>query len=303
MTYPRFESYNPCADGLAAKVWECLRRNELFRKELRDLPDPPEKMPEDLWDDPRYGWLEYLSLKITGESNPFAEILFNSFEAWNADTPWTQLPERIREKLTTSVSSTYSKDIYDPFPSFELEQNQAFGLGPKHIPRRFRCPTPDCAANSDELSEDQIQHIASIIPSVLTNHSLAAIPRHVRDESHRKTIIEQLTALVPPPKFSGKKLKKTGAHLGSEREWECLIRFEFWKSVGYSDGISFDLTAQEIYGGMDFGETTEIRMERGKAYRNGPNKLHAHKATVEQFVNRIRGYCSKAYPQFRALSE
>src|SRR5664279_6358496 len=89
--------YNPCQDGFYAKVWECLRRNEEFRKAYRAIANAPDF--ERKYDE--YQVWEHFA-KEDNEENDFAEIVLSSLlsgPAWDLCKIWRQHPETLRAKL------------------------------------------------------------------------------------------------------------------------------------------------------------------------------------------------------------
>ena len=102
---PKF--YNPCADGFAAKAWECLRRNKKFKEALGGYPE---------YD--RYGeacgW--YCNTDITDDMLPFhreALVMLNGYDPalaesnWLSDSDisqsWKMLPEEFRNRLDDAL--------------------------------------------------------------------------------------------------------------------------------------------------------------------------------------------------------
>ncbi len=225
--------YNPTPDGLAAKAWECLRRNKEFRSNV-DIgfvtgwqnSDP---MPEDPPD--RYEDLVYLSVTAAEDNNRVAEIVFDcSDEAWGTDVIWPNLPDQIKSKLSRLFKSPSPQNIYSDFPTFTGGMTAAFQISPKGYPHMFSEQSRKNYSESKGLDPLAVLEIGKSMEDLLIHHSLVAIPKYVRDGAHHKAVLESLKGLMPKPRHSTRALNPTaGAMMGTESAWVAFLTWEKYK--------------------------------------------------------------------------
>ena len=277
----RPKPYNPCADGFAAKAWECLRRNQSFKEALGGYPE---------YD--RYGeacgW--YCNTDITDDMLPFhreALVMLNGYDPalaesnWLSDSDisqsWKMLPEEFRNRLDDALM--------------------------RHGAVRFLVPSIETISPfpiSKSYSESQSRQFFGNLDEYLKTHELIAVPKFVWDTAHIKVLTDEFEKLLSKPMGNVKLLKPTGSTLGSEAQWGSYLLFEEWTQEGYGRGRACGLVAWEKYEAknvrQNFGKNPKARKQAaadflatsiGKKQPEKKDTVEGHVALIEKAINSV----------------
>lgn len=269
MSTPLF--FNPAKISLAAKAWECLRRNDLFKEIVRSyfLTPESERWPQ-----------TQLFENAEKNSNRIAEAGF-CFIAYHAteDAPlptWEALPWNVKEKIEWSV---------------DLEMGEA-------IPEIIDLESISVCKGNSGLELHRNLRSAIRTGSTL----LIALPARIRDKKHRAIVEKHILSFIPEPIADSRSFEGKGRLLGTEMQWDAFLRYELWKELGYSRGTAAILVAAERRGKVDFGKERSDRTANAKRYLgNGEKRLKSaydFECDFEVIEHAIDG----VFPSFSAYS-
>ena len=313
--------YNPCEDGIAAKVWELLRRNEVFQEKTRELKSLREQGREKaMWSQSRF---------VNKENNSFAKI------AWH----WMHVPE--------IISSESAKKMLRPVrigPILISDQVQAIkeyredkrkGRAPLKIdstwpdtPRGFQNAykarwseyTPDpfeIVPSGIYENEDEIPPGTSIAPDLLYEskreadddsddavtywkfassfNRLFAIPRvSIRGKSSRKKIIKFITE-----KLEEVPLAPKVQLFGTEAQWRSFLTVEsILKSDSLSRGVAIEKAIVELGYGIDLDPV----IRRNRYYSRIQGQVDAIDNSNEDFPDQ-NGWIQLVYTNIYPLTK
>ncbi len=314
--------YNPCEDGIAAKVWELLRRNEVFQEKTRELKSLREKGREKaMWSQSRF---------VNKENNSFAQI------AWH----WMHEPE--------IISSGFAKKILRPVrigPILINDQVQAIkeyredkrkGRAPLKIdstwpdtPRGFQNAykarwskyTPDTyeiVPSGIYENKDEIPPGISIAPELLYGskreadddrgddavtywnfalsfNRLFAIPRvSIRGKSSRKKIIKFITE-----KLEEVPLAPKVQLFGTEAQWRSFLTVE---SIRESDSLSRGVAIEKAIVELGYGRDLDPVIRRNRYYSRIQGQVDAIDNSNEDFPDQ-NGWIQLIYPKVYPITE
>lgn len=227
--------YNPCSDSLPAKVWECLRRNRQFKDHFtlaKDCADEEQRHDE-------YMGLEH---EADENGNKAAAFIFATAPEWDIDQPWPKQPEERRTGFAALFSTEGSYHPCDPNPVFV-----GGGALPKCVepfdldallPLKGPLP-PEAGFNERRVAPDKCIQFISELADIQEHHVLIAVPKHIRDDGHRKKVLDAIGKLFPEdPSRRAVYLDPVGRVLGTEREWHDFLVHEMWRErlpLGLSD--------------------------------------------------------------------
>ena len=197
--------YNPCDDGFAAKVWECLRRNEKFRDEVESILNAEKSEDDKHW--------AGMAAAREAESvlNYAAAAVFEQITEIDINSPWPEQPAEFR----TSFERIFSDQRDLPGHAY---QPQFVGS----------TPLPFIATDLDPKDPN---NLASTLKMILADHVLIAVPKHTRDSGHREEVFKELEQLVESPSLKKIALRPTGKLLGSITGWDAFLIWEHWKDI------------------------------------------------------------------------
>lgn len=263
------EPYNPCGDGLVAKIWECLRRNEKFRALLTRL----RKAVADGGD---------------AHDEVVGLIRINSF-AFIASGLLTA-PSKFADIESASWPSL-SPELQRQFASFMND----------YVPGPFRLAPPpfDLSALSPEGSE-HVELVAWLASNEMIwgDYDIVAVPKTVRDDLHRKEILAQLEAMMPPAKRRGVHLKGRGRILGTEREWDTFLFVEASEAAAVSREVAFEQAAWRFFKADDYRRFSGNRL--GPEGRKLAKRVHLKQGShVSNRYQAIKSAIESVFPAFR----
>ena len=277
--------YNPCADGFAAKAWECLRRNKIFKEALGGDPEYDR-------DGEYCGWS--WNTDITEDMFPFhreALVMLNGYDPLSLENcfssgpemnrSWKILPEEFRNRLDVALM--------------------------RHAAVHFLVPGIDKISpfiSSESYSESESRQFFLNLGKYLETHKFIAVPKFVWDTAHIKKLTAGFKKLLNKPAGNVKLLKPTGSTLGSEAQWDSYLLFEEWTKAGYGRGRACGIVAWEKYEAkkirQDFGKEPETRKNSAANFlatslgKKQPDKKH----NVEGHVDSIEKAISSVFPVF-----
>lgn len=285
--------YNPCDDGFAAKVWECLRRNRTFRKilETNRQPNPNNSRSSD-------GFL-------ASEENPWARI-----------ASWHLIPERAFPQLLPGrepkmkESATFNEET--PWPEttsafksqYELIQSErARGLTPVQFPPfesiRSLFGGPGNTSDQNILS---VHNWLSIEARALwRSNTVIGVPKQVFDTQHRKRLIAEFTALLSQPSADARWTKARGRLLGKKSQWQSFLIAEKWMRLGFDPADAANLTAFENYDQVHFEWTERKRLQHAKRELKNV-KRHKRFSKVADDVRAVEACIASVYPDFTPMA-
>ena len=286
---PKF--YNPCADGFAAKAWECLRRNKNFKEALGGQPE---------YD--RYGSLEWFNwnIDITEDMFPFhreALVMLNGYDPLLVECIWD-----------SGVSLEQSWQILT-----QDSRNRLHDTFLRQFPYRFPVPkieTISHLADPKYYSESESRNFFGDLKECLETHELIAVPKFIWDTRHIREIIDEFKKLLSKPRGNVKLLKPTGSTLCTEHEWSTFLDYEEWTRLGFKRQDAANLAAERqrvikaenpLYG---FKVTQGTDVERKKAAKNFLNKKkpHAHRTRAEKRISDVEKAIASVFPSFSIFS-
>ncbi len=303
------QPYNPCGDGLPAKIWECLRRNPDFRSVAsRALAFPSRRPPPkwyryllgDLYGKNRFA---YAALPPVGsmDREPKTEVIYFYAEMdikdarlaqyqanpvrLDPDFCWRDAPLFLRQGIEVAYD-----ELQNPLP-FEIALPK---LHP-HTPIKFES-VREKVLNS---------YRKSLCERWWSECVVVTIPKFIRDTNHLRLVRKRLDSFVPRPRLLPHLVKKS-SFLGSPKQWDAyLITEHFRPSVPGESAAEKEKNARYYAtwyskNKRDFEDWPEsklksrIGLEQAKSYA----KYVGHTNTS---VEAIDAAIQSTYPAFTAL--
>ena len=222
------EGYNPAKkDGINAKVWECLRRNRRFRKDIAEYR---------------------MRMATTGVLLDFNAAFVDAIRMNPFVTPvWLVL---IGHKEIATVENL-------PWSALSKDIQGAFASSMDDILPRVKCLLPPPIDLIGKLTTEKEREVA--YSWLLTNHfvwersDVVAIPKFIRDTDHKKEIKKWLNDFVDAThgkvlnalKFRDD-LPSGGKLLGTPRDWELVLFIEAQRNRGFTMREAFFLCACQL---------------------------------------------------------
>lgn len=271
MSTPLF--FNPAKISLAAKAWECLRRNEPFKELVRSyfLTPESERWPQ-----------TQLFVHAENNCNTIARAAFDYIAFYHdPEEPtlplWSALPWQLKEKLERSVEWEIGEGLpaMIEFASLSLRHGDK-GLEIRCGPMKF-------------IRSDQ--------------YLLIAVPKRIRDKKHRAEIITNISELIPTPFADARSLEGRGRVLGTEKQWDAFLRYELWKECDFGRGIAAKLVSAERRENEKFGNTQRSRLAKAKKYLKENPKRPKSAYDFECDFEVIESAIDGVFPKFSAYSK
>ena len=258
--------YNPSSHGISAKIWECMRRNQEFRKDvgkLRSMQHIESGIPE------KFGRFY--------DENPVAHEIFKEVVA-SFDTAvrkiedkrWPNLPEKLRTVISDCVKQDMTPTPFS-FKPFTVEPDARHPLTGKRIADQF---------------------------------DFVAIPKRVRDSEHRKSVLARLALRVPNAAVKGIHLRDDlpsgGKLLGTRKDWEQFLFVEQWcaRTPKLSREEVLAIAAWYFYEKDTFNAgsacTKDGKKTAKEVYVRRGEKVRSNLAAVEKGIDSV-------YPVFRVF--
>lgn len=286
-------AYNPCKDGFAAKAWECLRRNEGFVKLVQGIKKADGADRDDM---------------VMGESheaeyggNYAAALMIWYSESWVHSQSWPILRQTLRTDFEKLFSTNPVRNPADDRPQFSGGGNMPYRL------ERFDlddvCPrepdVPGMRANARRVDTNKALDLLCRLANEEENHQLIAVPSFVRDDKHRKHILNAIEKLLPKSSLRAVWLKPDNRALGTRDAWDTFLKYEYWTKLGLP---SFEASNLVAYQRAKDGEA--LKVFSSKAPLPDVYKFllkcarHQRAAEVEKQVNTIEKSIKSVFPLF-----
>jgi len=228
---PLPQRLNPANHGLAAKIWECLRRN----KDLIRVIDILNSHVGDGWDDAetavgnhRFAAEVWLGMKS-------GDLKKDALSCW-----WKDMP---REFCNT------------------FEELAAARPGPKVV----QAPPVDADSDLSSMSSQQAMRRWLMHNSGLWESSIVfAFPKRARDKEHLDTLLGEIRMKVKPT-YKSTALEPQGYALGSPDQWEAYLLIAPETKKGRDDVLVRKEAAAMLYGPGKFKSFSSALTERVEA--------------------------------------
>lgn len=256
-------SRNPADYSLEAKAWECLRRNEKFRKVCRAI-NPNKTKIQDIE-----------TLLGRGVGRKFEYI--HAFAVMNLFRGETRLS--LGTRIHCYFSHAYFERCWHELPeSFQawFEQVEA---------RVISLPV--------EIAQPEM------VPELTGYYHLIAVPRKFGHRSTAEVIAAIKTVMRPVINADSRTFASTGRVYGKKEEWKLYLAFEKWRSSSckFSAEQAYNIAAHESAGRNTLEYT--FQQADGIANPKGSNqvmKRHKRYAKVRDAVNVIDKVIESMFP-------
>ena len=268
--------YNPCTDGFPAKAWECLRRNEAFKKQLEEITKI--KDPDD-----RHWTGESYAYEAERIGNQLAALIFSSAKYWNANTCWKDLPRKKQANFASKFRKGRKGSLSSGY-CFTGEELAAY--------------RPDCI-NRENITAEDLQEINFLCEY----YDFIAVPKKILHDKHRIEILDDIDAQIPKSLFRAITLKNDGRWLGTKSDWDIYNLYEGWMNLGFLHKVSQQLTAHEV-AGDNFGISEKQRRKRANDYlkASGTNETLSTKnkrnPETRDAIKIIKDSIASVFPKF-----
>jgi hypothetical protein len=270
--------YNPCRDGLPAKLWECLRRNPKFTAHLKSKRDVNKTARAAVWaaaDTNGQNAFADIALKFllpVSYKKDMAEVLKPQL---NENTPWSKTQKEFRSQFEQILPAM----LKSPFP-LEEPPFALFEIGGLLWPML-------------PMENGQLKDWVRRAQCTWELYDVIAVPKFIRDSQQRKAVLRSIDEMVRVAKSDARYLKPNGRFLGAEAEWRAYLCVEQWEHEGYDRTHAINFTAYTIHGKVDAGELPRARNI----------KKHKHYSTVEKQVACIERCIEMTFPTIDSLLE
>ena len=313
--------YNPCEDGIPAKIWELLRRNEAFQKKTKELNNLQGK--EGRWEKfmfvnnerhyyaatawnwmykpviiqselgPKRGQPQRVGPRITDDRalKEYEEDEKKGRTPLKLDSPWPNTPRGFR-KAYSDCWADYTADVHEIVPS---------GLYPNEdaIPPGIEI-APELPSEADQQTAIDINKrlwdAAGLWHWIVETNRVFAVPRvfSMRGKNSRNKIIkliaEKLEEDSPPPKVQ---------LFGTEAQWRLFLFVEsFRKSDSLSRGAAIEKTIEALGYGKDLDPVTR----RNRYYSRIEGQVQAIDNSNEKCPDQD-GWIQFVYPNVYSITE
>ena len=276
--------YNPCEDGLPAKAWECLIRNKKFLETIAlEAKDEDEKM--DTWISiynklPQHHPFVVTAVVYCLGHDPLDSSVGNDpnyYPHEYALMTWNYLPGYLKSRLIDDLKPIIPS-------SFEISP-------PLNAKIKYHQP-------GRGNSESAVLNILDKIYKTTEKNNLVSLPKFVWDNKHKQDIIRKISDMLGPPKEKTQRLKPKGSTLGSARDWESFLLYEFWIGVGFDRKQAIDLAAREYH---DKPKLLLRHHPDAKAKSEANKRLKQQKpsndcSTLRKSVENIEHYIDNIFP-------
>ncbi len=313
--------YNPCDDGIPAKVWELLRRNKAFKEKTEELSNFQENEAR---------WKKFMSGKK--EDNYFAET------AWN----WMHEPVRIprglgpKEGQSQRLGPRIEEDQVEFLEEYDEDKEQ--GRAPLKLdstwpdtPRGFQKAYSDYWADYTAAiceivpsglypNEDDIPPDIEIAPALphedhsqaalescfsdtalywhwtVNTNRLFAVPRvSMRDKSSRDKIIKLITEKLeedsPPPKVQ---------LFGTKAQWRSFLTVEHFRE---SDSLPRADAIEKAIEELRFGKNLNPVLRKSRYYSHIEGQADAIDNISPEDCPDQNGWIQLVYPNIFSITE
>lgn len=284
------EFYNPCADGFAAKAWECLRKNEEFKKFCVDAE--------------KERWADADRAAILDPSCPSSSSI-------EIDEPF--INDVIQCIYNDAAPSGKRLSITDAWPAIADDVKNilqaAFRLANTH---KFTLSDglPQIKLFGHKYSGPELTGLLREHEKFSLTHYLIAVPKFIWGTAHKNKIQKEITSHLKVISGNTRLTRITGSTLGTEQEWNTFLDYEEWNRLGFERKEAANLAAERkrsikaedpLYG---FKASQGTDVERKKAAKNflRVNMSHAHRMRAEERIRNIEKAIASVFPSFSPFS-
>ncbi len=265
------EVYNPCDDGFAAKVWECLRRNPEYQSVVKRL-----LAAKTDWEF-QQAWPHHF-LEELGRRHGFAydalPRLSEPDSGVKLEYCWCELPAEFRK----SQESIFA--VSDPM---KLKLPDFHTLDPYF----------------DVGNEENARKFLSDLGSTCQAYDLIAVPKFVWDNAHRIKILEAIDELVGKPITKTVYLRPGGQTLGTKAQWDAFLLTEWWRNQGCSAIRARALAAWRMFDAESYCQRSHEYLLSDKGHNEVKAIDQQRGSTVTNLATVIGEHISNVYPEFR----
>jgi len=252
--------YNPADDGLAAKAWECLRRNPEFRHDRNFRGARSQEEAEH----------SIAHFRARMSSHPFYQAVFLHLRGW---TPYTSHDDDRTVSKFSPIDESMAWPELDPLAQGSLEDSLArLDVMTKEIPVSDRTHRPIWIP----VNVWDARHKADLLlqVSALLGRPIAKDARWLKNPGRTLGTRAQWKAFLLTEKWRTK---------------EC---------GEYGIRIAASLAAYEIYGKTSLGDSPKERCAAAKEFRRETPKLHPQTSSVEAQSRALDSAIGSVYPTF-----
>ena len=311
--------YNPCQDGIPAKIWELLRRNEVFQEKTRKLKSFRGKNGR-----------HRKFLFVKNENNYFSEVAWNWMYKPVIIPPGLGSrrghPQRLGPRIEddqVEVFEEYKEDKRKGL--FPLKLNSTWPDTPRGFQKAYMAKWTDYTdvheivpselyPNTDEIPPGietapalpHKDHSQAALESCFSNtalywhwtvktNRLFAVPRvSLREKSSRDNVIKLITEKLgedsPAPKVQ---------LFGTEAQWRSFLAVEsFRTSDSLSRGAAIEKAIEEVGDGRDLDPV----IRRSRYYSRIQGQTQAIDNSNEDCPGQ-NGWIQLVYPRVYSLTE
>ncbi len=278
--------YNPFEDGIPAKIWELLRRNEVFQEKTKELKSFREEGGEKaMWGQYRFVQKEINSfVKIAwhwmhapvrissrhvlkrGQPLRIGPLLINeqvqAIKEYREDrikgraplklnSTWANTPRGFQDAFNAHWSR-YIPDTFEIVPSGFYEKEDEIPPGISLAPKLLYY---ESARQADDRGDDAVTYWKF----AAANNRLFAVPRFtIRGKSSRKKIIKFITE-----KLEEEPLAPKVQLFGTEAQWRSFLAVEYFRK---SDSLSRGMAIEKAIVELGYGRDLEPVIRRNRYY-------------------------------------
>ena len=284
------ELYNPCADGFAAKLWECLRRNEQFKDECKSWSTIKSKA----------SWAATIArLESSISPAPLFAIVRHLFLGPDIRVPI--------EDHFKSLSLTLKKT----WPELDAENREWFlSFGAREKLERAHIPNFTVPRKNKKRADADADFFLMEARYFNDTHQLCYVPKFIWDSDHKKQIERQLEELLGKPIGNKKLLKSTGSTLCTEQDWNTFLDYEEWTRLGFERQDAANLAAERqrvikaenpLYG-VEATQGTDVELKKAAKNFLRLNKPHPHRTRAEKRISDVERAIVSIFPSFSLFS-
>jgi|ERR1035437_2607040 hypothetical protein len=280
---PKLAAFNPArlsgtkgtAHAFAAKVWECMRRNDELRDALKGLR---QKAPTAA---------AQQAFQRAMSQNEFAFMILGTVVLTNA-------PEIDAIKKTIE---------FTPWPCLPIAMQSAFeqlalelAPLPRIVPPPPVSPAKISASGMERTLAPKLLHTwLSIAPVIWGNWHVIAIPKNVLHDRHVKLVQTELRKLIGDAKRSWVQFKPGGKILGSAVDWDVFLFIEDLESKKVKRELAMHQAAWKFYKKDSYDSHREDRFTK-LGLSDAKEAYRIHGGHISTRFSAIKDAVKSVYP-------
>lgn len=252
-------AFNPAGVSIAAKKWECLRRNDQYRGVLAFVSDQSQGTKS------RRERVESERRDALGRNNPYVAALMELI-----------LGERDGTPGKGKCGHALRPELGDPSKSWTELSNETKALFEKISDVRF-VSTPSIVSGQMPDGEEY----------PLWAFSFIAVPRY-SSLLNGKNMAKEVVKLIP--KHDYRRFGSGGGKFGSVLDWKVFLSFEYWRKNGDVREVAMIVAAYEC-----FGHESRDTIMKDTATQRAKRTRHKRHSAAEKCVANIERCIASAY--------